>query len=627
MFETLSDRLTQVFSALRGRGRLSAADIDATCREIRIALLEADVALPVVRQFIARVKERASGAEVSEALNPAQQVIKIVNEELIEILGGEARRLRFAKTPPTVIMLAGLQGAGKTTLAAKLALWLKRQSNTPLLVAADLQRPNAVGQLQVLGERAGVPVYAPEPGNGVGDPVDVARRSLEEARQKLHNVVIIDTAGRLGVDEEMMRQAAAIADATDPDEILFVVDAMIGQDAVATAQAFLDGVGFDGVVLTKLDGDARGGAALSVAQVTGRPVMFASSGEKLEDFDVFHPDRMASRILDLGDILTLIEQAERTFDAEQAEAMAGKLVSGDGLTLEDFVEQLAMVRKLGPIGNILGMLPGAAQNRELLSQVSDKDLDRAAAIVNSMTPQERRTPKIINGSRRARIAAGAGVSVGEVNSLVVRFLEAQKMMRQMMGGGMPGLPGMPGMRRGQRKAAKNARGKKARRQKGRPGSDAAIGAGDRGDHGRRADGGARQDAGALAGELAAAMGQAGTAGPVRPGGPAGLTGPSGPAGLPGLASRPARAGHEPGERPADGPAGGGGRPGHADAAATLPPGLIRPGALPGGFRLPAAPGGLPGPQAGSRGSAASALPPGLRGGKPGRRGRAGKKGR
>ncbi len=361
MFETLSDRLTQVFSALRGRGRLSAADIDATTREIRIALLEADVALPVVRQFIARVKERANGEEVSAALNPAQQVIKIVHEELIGILGGEARRLRFAKVPPTVIMLAGLQGAGKTTLAAKLALWLKGQGNTPVMVAADLQRPNAVQQLQVLGERAGVPVYAPEPGNGVGDPVQVARQSLDEARRRQHNMVIIDTAGRLGVDEDMMAQARAIRDATEPDEILFVVDAMIGQDAVATAQAFLDGVGYDGVVLTKLDGDARGGAALSIVQLTGRPIMFASSGEKLEDFDLFHPDRMASRILDLGDILTLIEQAEKAFDADQTANLAGRIASGEGFTLEDFVEQLSMVRKLGPIGNLLGMLPGAAE--------------------------------------------------------------------------------------------------------------------------------------------------------------------------------------------------------------------------------------------------------------------------
>ncbi|HMH94594.1 MAG TPA: signal recognition particle protein [Streptosporangiaceae bacterium] len=471
MFETLSDRLTQVFSSLRGRGRLSAADIDATCREIRIALLEADVALPVVRQFIANVRERASGAEVSEALNPAQQVIKIVNEELIQILGGEARRLRFAKVPPTVIMLAGLQGSGKTTLAAKLALWLKSQGNTPIMVAADLQRPNAVQQLQVLGERAGVPVFAPSPGNGVGDPVEVARESIDEAKRLQHNVVIIDTAGRLGIDEEMMRQAANIRDAVDPDEILFVVDAMIGQDAVQTAQAFLDGVGYDAVVLTKLDGDARGGAALSIAQLTGRPVMFASSGEKLEDFDLFHPDRMASRILDLGDMLTLIEQAERTFDQDQAASMADKLVSGEGFTLEDFVEQLAMVRKLGPIGNLLGMLPGAAQNREALSQVSDKDLDRAAAIVNSMTRDERRNPKIINGSRRVRIAGGSGVTVGEVNQLIVRFLEGQKMMRQMMGN----MPGMGG-RRGGSKARKGKK-KGGGRPAGAPRRPAAQGGG------------------------------------------------------------------------------------------------------------------------------------------------------
>ena len=463
MFETLSDRLTQVFTSLRRQGRLSAADIDATTREIRIALLEADVALPVVRQFIARVKERASGAEVSEALNPAQQVIKIVNEELVEILGGEARRLRFAKVPPTVIILAGLQGSGKTTLAAKLALWLRQQGNTPMLVAADLQRPNAVQQLQILGERAGVPVFAPSPGNGVGDPVEVARASIGEAKRRMQNIVIIDTAGRLGVDAEMMQQAAAIRDAVDPDEILFVVDAMIGQDAVTTAQAFLDGVGYDGVVLSKLDGDARGGAALSIAQVTGRPVMFASSGEKLEDFDLFHPDRMASRILDLGDILTLIEQAERTFDQDQAAEMAGKLASGEGFTLEDFVEQLAMVRKLGPIGNLLGMLPGAAQNREMLSQVSDKDLDRAAAIVSSMTVEERRNPKIINGSRRARIAAGSGVAVGEVSTLITRFLEGQKMMRQMMG--------MPGMRRGTQKTARKS---KKKSKGGRPGGSAAT---------------------------------------------------------------------------------------------------------------------------------------------------------
>ncbi len=466
MFETLSDRLTQVFSQLRGKGRLSPADIDATAREIRIALLEADVALPVVRQFIARVKERASGAEVSAALNPAQQVIKIVHDELIEILGGEARRLRFAKVPPTVILLAGLQGTGKTALAGKLALWLKEQGNTPLLVAADLQRPNAVQQLQVIGQRAGVPVYAPSPGNGVGDPVAVARQSLDEARRSLHNIVIIDTAGRLGIDEDMMAQARAIRDAVEPDEVLFVVDAMIGQDAVATAQAFLDGVGYDGVVLTKLDGDARGGAALSIVALTGKPIMFASTGEKLSDFDMFHPDRMASRILDMGDVLSLIEQAEKAFDAEQAATMASRMMSGDGFTLEDFIEQLGMLRKLGPIQNLLGMMPGAAKNKELLAQVNDKDLDRAEAIVRSMTPEERRNPKIINGSRRLRIANGSGVTVTEVSQLVTNFFEGQKQMRAMFGGGMPGMPGLMGG--GRRAAAKSAKSKKGKRKSGDP---------------------------------------------------------------------------------------------------------------------------------------------------------------
>jgi signal recognition particle subunit SRP54 len=472
VFETLSDRLTQVFSSLRGKGRLSPADIDATAREIRIALLEADVALPVVRQFIARVKERAAGAEVSQALNPAQQVIKIVHEELVTILGGETRRLRFAKTPPTVIMLAGLQGSGKTTLAGKLGLWLKEQGNTPLLVAADLQRPNAVTQLQVVGERAGVPVFAPEPGNGVGDPVSVARRSLDEAGRSLHNIVIIDTAGRLGIDAELMAQAEAIRDATDPDEVLFVVDAMIGQDAVTTAQAFLDGVGYDAVVLTKLDGDARGGAALSIAALTGKPVMFASTGEKLSDFDLFHPDRMATRILDMGDVLSLIERAEKAFDAEQTASIAERMMSGEGFTLEDFVEQLQMLRKLGPLKNILGMMPGASKNKELLDKVNDKDLDRAEAIVRSMTPEERRSPKVINGSRRLRIANGSGVSVGEVSQLVTNFFEGQKQMKMLMGGGMPGMPGIPGMGGGaarrSAKAAKAAKNAKGKRRSGDP---------------------------------------------------------------------------------------------------------------------------------------------------------------
>ena len=457
MFDTLSDRLTSVLQNLRGKGRLSDADIDATCREIRIALLEADVALPVVRAFIAGIKERAKGAEVSQALNPAQQVVKIVNEELVRVLGGETRRLNLAKNPPTVIMLAGLQGAGKTTLAGKLALWLRGQGHTPLLVACDLQRPNAVNQLQVVGERAGVAVFAPEPGNGVGDPVDVARKGIAEARRAQHDVVVVDTAGRLGVDEEMMRQAVDIRAAVSPDEVLFVVDAMIGQDAVTTAEAFRDGVGFTGVVLTKLDGDARGGAALSVREVTGQPILFASNGEKLEDFDVFHPDRMASRILGMGDVLTLIEQAEQAFDAEQAEAAAHKMTSGQ-LTLEDFLEQMLAIRKMGPIANLLGMLPGAGQMKDQLAAVDDKQLDRLQAIIRGMTPAERADPKIINASRRLRIANGSGVRVAEVNELVNRFFEARKMMAQMAG-----RFGFPGAGRG----SKTRKGKKGKKVKGR----------------------------------------------------------------------------------------------------------------------------------------------------------------
>ncbi|RNL65136.1 signal recognition particle protein [Nocardioides marmoriginsengisoli] len=456
MFNTLSDRLSESFKSLRGKGKLSEADIDATAREIRLALLEADVALPVVKDFVGAVKERARGAEVSGALNPAQQVIKIVNEELITILGGETRRLRFAKNPPTVIMLAGLQGAGKTTLAAKLALWLKAQDKSPMLVAADLQRPNAVQQLQVNGERAGVTVFAPEPGNGVGDPVSVARAGVEEARRTLHDVVIIDTAGRLGIDEELMAQAAGIRDAVNPDEVLFVVDAMIGQDAVNTAQAFLDGVGYDGVVLTKLDGDARGGAALSIAKMTGKPVMFASNGEKLTDFDLFHPDRMASRILDMGDLLTLIEQAEKNFDADQAAKAAEKLQSGD-FTLDDFLDQMQQVKKMGSLTKMLGMLPGMGQFREQLDNFDEREIDRIEAIIHSMTPGERANPKMIDGSRRSRIAKGSGRTVAEINQLVDRFFEARKMMQQMArGGGMPGMPGSPGMALGKRSKARQA---------------------------------------------------------------------------------------------------------------------------------------------------------------------------
>ncbi len=478
MFDTLSDRLSGALRDLRGKGRLSDADIDATAREIRIALLEADVALPVVRAFVNRIKERAKGAEVSGALNPAQQVIKIVNDELINILGGETRRLRLAKEPPTVIMLAGLQGSGKTTLAGKLARWLKGQGHTPLLVACDLQRPNAVTQLQIVGERAGVPTFAPHPGASgagdqaetAGDPVDVARRGVAHAVEKHYDIVIVDTAGRLGVDAELMRQASNIRDAVQPDETLFVVDAMIGQDAVATAEAFRDGVGFTGVVLTKLDGDARGGAALSVRQVTGEPIMFASNGEQLADFDVFHPDRMASRILGMGDLLTLIEQAEQHFDAEQTARTAAKIGTGE-LTLEDFLDQMLAIRKMGPIGNILGMLPGANQMKDQLAQVDDRQLDKLQAIIRGMTPAERADPKIINGSRRLRIANGSGVAVGDVNDLVTRFFEARKMMKQMAG--QFGF----GSRSATKRLAKSRKGKKGTKGKpvGRPGARTPAG--------------------------------------------------------------------------------------------------------------------------------------------------------
>ena len=471
MFATLSDRLTSTFKNLRTKGRLSEADIDATVREIRRSLLDADVAVSVVREFTAAVRERALSAEVSGALNPAQQVVKIVHSELIEILGGQQRPLTFAKHPPTVILLAGLQGAGKTTLAGKLGLYLREQGHTPLLVAADLQRPNAVTQLQVVGERAGVPVFAPHPGaqeteldSPAGDPVAVARDGLAAARARQHDVLIVDTAGRLGVDEQMMRQAADIRDAVDPDEILFVVDAMVGQDAVNTAQAFAEGVGFTGVVLAKLDGDTRGGAALSVVGVTGRPVMYASTGEKLTDFETFHPDRMASRILDMGDVLSLIEQAEKAFDADQAESMAEKIAGGEDFTLDDFLVQMQGLRQMGSMKKMLGMLPGMGQVREAIESFDEREVDRIEAIVHSMTPAERRTPKLINGSRRARIARGSGTTTTDVNQLLERFASAQQMMKQAArAGGLPGMGGlgnMPG-------TGKKSRGRMAPQPKGR----------------------------------------------------------------------------------------------------------------------------------------------------------------
>ncbi|MEO5920287.1 MAG: signal recognition particle protein [Pseudolysinimonas sp.] len=440
-FGNLSDRLTATFRNLRTKGKLTPADVDGTVREIRRALLDADVALEVVKDFTGKVRDRALSDEVSKALNPAQQVVQIVNEELISILGGTQRRLEFAKKPPTVIMLAGLQGAGKTTLAGKLAKWLAKEGHTPLLVAADLQRPNAVTQLQVVGEQAGVAVWAPEPGNGVGDPVKVAKDGVKEAERKQFDTVIVDTAGRLGIDAELMKQASAIRKAVDPDEVLFVIDAMIGQDAVTTARAFQEGVDFTGVVLTKLDGDARGGAALSVASITGRPIMFASTGEGLDEFEPFHPDRMASRILDLGDILTLIEQAQQNFDEEEAAKVAEKFAT-DSFTLDDFLKQMQQLKNMGSIKGMLGMLPGARGMREQLENFDESEITRTEAIIQSMTLQERTLPKLLNGSRRLRIAKGSGTTVTEVNQLVQRFEAAAKMMKTVAKGGVPQVPGM-----------------------------------------------------------------------------------------------------------------------------------------------------------------------------------------
>ncbi len=451
MFESLTSRFSSAFSSLRSRGKISSADIDATCAQIRQALLESDVALSVVESFVEQIREKSSAAlpAMQSGINQGQAIFEIVNASLIEILGGEARRVRFAKNPPTVIMLAGLQGAGKTTLAGKLAKFYAEQGNTPLLVASDLQRPNAVTQLQVVGESIGVPVFAPEPGNGVGDPVKVAKSGIEFAKSKQYNMVIVDTAGRLGIDEELMKQASDIRDAVKPDEILFVVDAMIGQDAVRTSQAFLDGVGFDGVVLTKLDGDARGGAALSIASITKRPIMFASTGEKLSDFDIFYPDRMASRILGMGDVATLAEQAKKAFDGDTSAKLEAKFASGEDFTLEDFLEQLQAMSKMGSMSKLLGMLPGAGAMKKQIENFDESEIVRTKSIVQSMTPIERRDPKLLNGSRRARIALGSGRKVSDVNNLVDRFSAAQKMMKQVRNGGMPqgmggmGLPAMP----------------------------------------------------------------------------------------------------------------------------------------------------------------------------------------
>ena len=478
MFDALSSKISSAFGSLRSRGKLSNSDIESSIAEIRMALLEADVAQSVVDEFTAKVDSGAREllATLQSGVNQGQAIFDLVNKELTEILGGSARRVRFAKNPPTVIMLAGLQGAGKTTLAAKLAKFYKDQGNTPILVASDLQRPNAVNQLQVVGEQVGVPVFAPEPGNGVGNPVDVARQGVAFAQSKLHNMVIVDTAGRLGVDEELMAEASAIRDAVNPQEILFVVDAMIGQDAVRTAEAFRDGVGFDGVVLTKLDGDARGGAALSIASITGRPIMFVSTGEKLTDFDVFYPDRMASRILGMGDVQTLAEQAKKAFDPDTTKKLEDKFASGEDFTLEDFLDQIEAMGKMGSVGKLLGMLPGAGAMKKQIDNFDESEITRTKAIVQSMTPAERRDVKLLNGSRRARIALGSGRQVSEVNKLVEKFTAAQKMMKQMRGGKMPAMPaGMalpPGIGAGMPQMAPPKMGQQPPKKKSRSGNPA-----------------------------------------------------------------------------------------------------------------------------------------------------------
>jgi signal recognition particle subunit SRP54 len=425
VFDSLSDRFDGIFKRLRSRGVLTERDIDEVAREIRLALLEADVNVRVVKSFIGRVKERANGAEVAKSLSPAQQVIKIVHEELVAALGGTTGKLKISPQPPTVVMLSGLQGSGKTTASAKLARHLQRDGKSVLLVGADLQRPAAVEQLRVLGKRVDVPVFSE-----ASDPVAVARAGLAEATRLGRNVVIVDTAGRLQVDADLMDELRHVRDAVKPHNSLLVVDAMTGQEAVNVAEAFEDAIGLDGVILTKLDGDARGGAALSVKEVIGRPILFAGVGEKLEDFEAFHPDRMASRILGMGDVLTLIEKAEATFDHEQAEQATEKLRKGQ-FTLDDFLDQMRQVRKMGPLQNVIAMLPGVPKELKN-ADVDDRELARVEAIICSMTAEERREPTIINGSRRLRIARGSGTTTADVNAMLKQFKMVQQMMKQMM---------------------------------------------------------------------------------------------------------------------------------------------------------------------------------------------------
>lgn len=451
MFDALSERLEGIFTRLRGRGRLSAEDVDEALREIRLALLQADVNLLVVRDIVSRLRAELVGADLARSLTPGQQVVKAVHDELVRVLGGTALKVTYASRPPTVVLLAGLQGGGKTTTAAKLARWFKQQGRNPVLVGADLQRPAAVEQLRVLGSQVRVPVFS-EP----TDPVTVAKQGLAEAQRVGRDVMIVDTAGRLSVDAEMMEQVRQISEAIQPHYTFLVVDAMTGQDAVTTAEAFHKTLDLDGIILTKVDGDARGGAALSVKEVVGRPVAFASTGEKVEDFELFHPDRMAGRILGMGDVLTLIDKAEQAIQRDDAERAAAKLAEGR-FGLDDFLEQLQSVKKMGPLSGIIGMLPMVPKELKD-AQIDDAATKPVEAIIRSMTPEERANPSIINGSRRARIAAGSGTTVQEVNELLDRFKQVQVYMRQV-----PMLAGLG--RRGTTKVA--ARKGPAKRKKRR----------------------------------------------------------------------------------------------------------------------------------------------------------------
>jgi len=439
MFDNLSDKLQRVFKNLRGEGKLSTENMEAALREIRMALLEADVHFKVVKQLIESIKEQAMGQEVLTALSPAQQVVKIVREELVKLLGTHTARLRFASEPPTVIMIAGLQGSGKTTSTAKLARWLNKQGNKPLLISVDVYRPAARHQLTVLGKQLGIPVY--EGPEGENKPLELARGAKREAMQTGRDIILLDTAGRLHIDEELMTELQQLKELLNPTEILFVADAMTGQDAVKSADEFHKRLGITGVVLTKMDGDARGGAALSIRSVTGQPLKFVGTGEKPDAFEAFHPDRVAQRILGMGDVLSFIEKVEETIDSKKAEEMQRKMIENE-FTLEDFRDQLKQIRKLGPLESLIGMLPGAGAIKELKNaKVDEKELTKIVAIVDSMTPAERYNHMLINGARRKRIAKGSGTSVQDVNSLLKQYQQARKMMKSFQGGLASGLLG------------------------------------------------------------------------------------------------------------------------------------------------------------------------------------------